>query len=97
MDQKLNFSGSIAYEDSYLDFLFGHSKASTFHAILYDTAGAVPSRSVKGPAYCYIIERVSKTSMLRYMTGLHFCFHLNLFRPSLFTSTTSENICLLLY
>ena len=43
MEQKFNFGGTIGYGYSYLEFVFGHFKATTLHAILHDAAGAVPA------------------------------------------------------
>ena len=40
MDQKIEFSATIAYDDSYLEFFFRHFKIFRLHAILHDVAGA---------------------------------------------------------
>ena len=45
MDQKSKFIGTIAYEDSYLEFWFCHSRVFRLHAILHDAAGAVRAQN----------------------------------------------------
>ena len=55
MDQKINFSGTTVYGNSYLEILFRHLKVFRLHAILYDASGAVRTDSGKGTGYCYKI------------------------------------------
>ena len=64
MDQKFKFGGNIGYGDSYLEFLFRHFKVFRLHAILHDAAGAVRTRSGKGPGYCYMIGRGPNSCLL---------------------------------
>ena len=84
MDQKINFSGTIGYGDSYLEFLFRHFKVFRLHAILHDAAGAVRAHIGKGPGYCYMIGRGPNSCLLGHVTELLFCLHVKLFLPSIF-------------
>ena len=52
MEQKFNLGGSIGYMDSYMEFIFSHSKVYRLHATLHDAAGVVRSPSAKGRGYC---------------------------------------------
>ena len=45
MDQKFKFSGTIGYENSYLEFLFCYFKILRLHAILHYAAGEVRAHS----------------------------------------------------
>ena len=75
MDQKINFGGLIAYENSYLDSVFRYSKVFRLHAILHDAAGAVPAHSGRGPGYCYMIGRGLNSCLLGHVIGLIFCLY----------------------
>ena len=71
MDQKFTFGRSIAHGDSYLQFIFGHSKVIRLHAKLHDAAGAVRSHSGKRPGYFYDWTRTNfKYAWLRDTTIL---------------------------
>ena len=52
MYQKTKVGGTVGYEDSYLEFLFCHSKVFKLHAVSLDAAGALPPQSSKGPGFC---------------------------------------------
>ena len=86
MDQKFKFSGFIGYGNSYLDCVFRYSKVLRLQAILHDAAGAVRSHTGKGPGYFYMIGRGPCFCLLGHVTGLLFCFYVNLFLPSIFIS-----------
>ena len=57
MDQKFKLGGTIAYGDSYFEFLSRHFKVFRLHAKLHDVAGAVRAQSGKGHDHCYMIGR----------------------------------------
>ena len=86
MDQKFKFGGTIAYGDSYLEFLVRHFKIFRLHAILHDAAGAVRAHSRKGPVYCYRFGRGPNSCLLGHVTGLLFCLYAKIFLPSVFNS-----------
>ena len=86
MDQKLKFSGTISYGDSYLEFLFRHFKIFRLQAILHDAPGAVRAHSGKARGYCYMIERGPNSCLLGHVTGLLFCLFVKLFLPSISNS-----------
>ena len=52
LDQILVFGGTIAYGDSYLEFVFRQFKVIRTHAKLHDAAGVVPAHGGKGPGHC---------------------------------------------
>ena len=81
MDQNFNFRGLIGYENPCLDSVFSYPKNITLHA-----AGAVRSRSGKGPGYCYMIGRGPNSCLLGHVTGLLFSLYLENFLPSVFKS-----------
>ena len=56
LDQKLNFSGTIGYDDLSLEF-FRQFKVFRLHAVLDNAAAAVKAQYDKGPGYCYMIGR----------------------------------------
>ena len=84
MDQKINFSGTVGYGVSYLEFSFRHFKVFRLHVILHDAAGAVQAHSGKGPGYCYMIGRGPNSCLLGHVTELLFCLYVKLFLPSIF-------------
>ena len=84
MDQKLKFSGTIGYGDSYLEFFSVISKYLDYTQYYNDAAGAVRAHSGKGPGYCYMIGRGLKSFLLGQVTGLLFCLYVKLFLPSIF-------------
>ena len=86
MDQKLIFGGLIGYGNSFLHSVFRYSKVFRLHAILHDAAGAVRSRSGKGPGYCYLIGRGPNSCLLGHVTELLFCLYVKIFLPSIFNS-----------
>ena len=86
MDQKYKFGGTIGYKNSYLEYIFCHSKVFRLHAILHDAAGAVRAHSGKGPGYCNLIGRGPNSCLLGHVTGLLFCLYVKIFLPSIFTS-----------
>ena len=73
MDQNFSFGGTIAYGDSYLEFLFRHFKRFRLHAILHDAAGAVRAHSGIRPGYCYMIEKGPYSCLFGHVTVLLFC------------------------
>ena len=85
MDQKVKFGGLIGYGNSCMDSVFRYS-VFRLHAILHDAAGAVRSRSGKGPGYCYMIGRGPNSCFRGHVTGLLFCLYVKLFLPSFFNS-----------
>ena len=86
MNQKFKFDGRVGYANSCLDSVFRYSKVLRLHAILHDAAGAARSHSGKGPGYCYMIGRGSKSCVLDHAAGLLFCLYVKLFLPSFFNS-----------
>ena len=86
MHQKIKFSGTIGFWDSYSEFLIRHFKVFRLHAILHDAAGAVRSHSGKGPGYCYMLGWGPKSCFLGHVTGLLFRLYVKLFLPSIFNS-----------
>ena len=86
MDQKIKFGGLIGYGNFYLDSIFRYSKVFRLHTILHDAAGTVRSHSGKGPRYCYMIGRGTKSCWLGHVTGLLFCLYVKVFLPSIFNS-----------
>ena len=74
MDGKFKFGGTIAYGDSYLEFLFRHFKVFRPYATLHDAAGTVRAHSGKGPGCCYMIGRGPNSCLLGHVTALHFAF-----------------------
>ena len=85
-DQQFKFGGHIGYGNSCLDSVFRYSKVFRLHAILHDAAGAVQSRSGKGPGYCYLMGRGPNSCLPGHMTGPLFCLYVKLFLPSIFNS-----------
>ena len=57
MDQKTNFSGTIVYGDSYLNFLCHHFEAFRLHATLHDAAGNAQTQEGKDASNRYMIGR----------------------------------------
>ena len=91
-DQKDKFGGIISYGDSYLEFMFCHSKKLRLHATLHDDAGAVGSKSAWGSGYCYKIKRGRNSSKtLGQMTGLFFWWKIHCLPFS--SLLTSESVC----
>ena len=86
MNQKNKFGGLIGYGNFYLDSVFRNFKVFRPHAILHDAAGAVRSRSGKGPGYCYMIGQGPNSCFPGHVTGLLFCLYVKLFLPSIFNS-----------
>ena len=86
MDQNFIFGGTIAFGDSYLDFLCRHFKVFRPHAVLHDAAGAECAHNGKGPGYCYMIGRGPNSCLLGHVIGLFFCLYVKLFLPSIFNS-----------
>ena len=86
MDQKFKFGGTIAYGNSYLEFLFRLFKISRLHGTLQDAAGAVRAHSGKGPGYFYMIGRGTNSCLLGHVIGLLFCLYVKIFVPSIFNS-----------
>ena len=84
--QNYKFVGTIAYGDSYLEFLFRHFKVFRLHAILLDAGGSVKAHSGKSPDYCYMIVEGRSYCSLGHLTGLLFCLHVQLFLPCIFNS-----------
>ena len=84
VNQKLKFSGTRFYGDSYLEFLFRHFKVFRLHAILHDAAGTVRAHSGKGPGYCYMVGRGPIYCLLGRVTGMLFCLYVKLLLPSIF-------------
>ena len=83
MDQIFEIGGTIAYGDSYLEFVFCHSIIFRLIAILHDAAEAMPSNIGEGPGNCYMIARGSNSRSFDHMTAATFCFYVNLFLPSI--------------
>ena len=86
MDQKYKYGGTIGYGDSYMEFLFHHSKVFRLHAILHDAAGAVRAHSGNGHGYCYKIGRGTNSCLLGHVTGLLFCLCVKIIQPSIVNS-----------
>ena len=84
MDQNIVFRGTLGYGDSYMDSVFCYSKVFRPHEILRDAAGAGRLQTGKGPGYCYMIGRGPNCCLLGNMTGLVFCFYVEIFLPSIF-------------
>ena len=89
MDQKYEFGGLLGYRNSCLDSVFRYLKVFRLHAILHDAAGAVRTRTGKGPGYCYMIGRGPKSCLLGHVTGILFCLYVKLFLPSILNSVDS--------
>ena len=85
-DQKFKLGVLIGYGNSCSDSVFIYSKAIRPHAILHDAAGAVQSRSVGGPDYCYMIGRGPNSCLRGHVTELLFCLYVKIFLPSNFNS-----------
>ena len=83
MDQNFENGGTIAYGDSYLEFVFCHSIVFRLVAIPNDAAEAMRSNIGKGPGNCYMIARGSNSRSLDHVTEAPFCFYVNLFLPSI--------------
>ena len=86
MDQKFPCGGLIGYGNSYLDSILCYTKVIRLHAILHDAAGAVRTRSGKGPGYCYMVVRGPNSCLLGHVIGLFFWFCVKFFLPSIFNS-----------
>ena len=78
MDRKFEYAGTVGYGDSYLDYLFCHSKVLRLQALPHDVAGALRSLSDKGPGYSCIVGPRAKSCLLGHVTGLFFCLHVKL-------------------
>ena len=89
--QKFKFGGTIGYGDSYLEFLFRHSKWFGLHAILHDAAGTVQAHSSKSPSFWYIVGRGQILSLLGQAVGPLSCLYVKLFLPSIFNSVEFWN------
>ena len=93
LDQKINFGGLIGYGNSSLDSVFRYSKKFRLHAILHDATGAVRSHSGKRPGYRYMTGRGPNSCLSGPVSGLLFCFYLNLY-PPFSTLSTFAAVCL---
>ena len=91
MNQKFKFDGTIGFGGAYLEFLFRHFKIFRLHAIQHEAAGAVRSRSGKGPGYCYMIGQGPNSCLPGHVTGLLFCLYVKLFLPSILYSVDFWN------
>ena len=83
-DQKYEFTGTIGYGDSYLEFLFRLFKNFKLHPIVDKTARAVTAHSGEGPTYWYKVGRGPNSCLLSLVTGLLFCLYVKLFPLSIF-------------
>ena len=86
MDQEFKSGGTIGYGDSYLESLVRYFEVFRLHAKLPHAAGAVRAHSGKEPGYCYMIGRGPNSCLLGHVTGILFCFYVNLFPPSICNS-----------
>ena len=84
MKQNYDFGGINCCGDSYLEFVFSHSKLFRLHAILNRAAGALRSHCVKNPGYCISIGRGTYYCVLGQVTGLPFCLYVKFFLPGVF-------------
>ena len=82
MEQKV--IETIGYADSYPEFRFRHSKVFVLQVFSYDTAGAVPSNSCRGPGYCHKLGRGPKSGVIGHATGLPFFLYVKSFQPPIF-------------
>ena len=81
----------FSYGDSYLEFIFCHSKVFVLHAVIDDATEVVRSHSGKGRGYCSIIGQGQKSLLFSNVTGLLFCLCVKSFRPSVINSVKFRN------
>ena len=86
MDQKHKFAGTIVYGDSYLEFLFCHSKVIRLHATIHNAASAVQAHIGRSAGYCYMIDWRRISCLIGHMIGLQICLYVRIFLPSIFNS-----------
>ena len=78
LTKKVIFGGNHGYGYLYLEFITCRSKNFRLHTKLHDTVGAMLSRSVEGPGYCFMIGPGPISCMLSHVLGLLFCLYVKL-------------------
>ena len=67
-----------------MDYFFANSKTFRLHEFLLDSAGSVKSTTKKGPGYCYVAPSLPSSCIFGHVTGLFFCFYVQIFAASVY-------------
>ena len=87
--KNFNLVEPLVMGDSYMDFVFCHSKVFKLQALLLDAAGAMQSHSGKCHGYFYMIRRGPNCFLLCHVTGLIFCLQVKPSLPIIFNCVDS--------